>query len=31
MVDVITYGWAAVQSVQERCDDHGLTIHAQSR
>jgi ribulose-bisphosphate carboxylase large chain len=28
MVDVITCGWAAVQSVRERCDDHGLAIHA---
>ncbi|RQG96851.1 type III ribulose-bisphosphate carboxylase [Natrarchaeobius oligotrophus] len=28
MVDVITCGWAAVQSVRERCGDHGLAIHA---
>jgi ribulose-bisphosphate carboxylase large chain len=28
MVDVITCGWAAVQSVRERCEDHGLAIHA---
>ncbi|ELZ02007.1 type III ribulose-bisphosphate carboxylase [Natrialba asiatica] len=28
MVDVITCGWAAVQSVRERCADHGLAIHA---
>jgi len=28
MVDVITAGWAAVQSVRERCEDHGLAIHA---
>ena len=28
MVDVITTGWAAVQSVRERCEEHGLAIHA---
>ncbi|THE65927.1 type III ribulose-bisphosphate carboxylase [Salinadaptatus halalkaliphilus] len=28
MVDVITCGWSAVQSVRERCEDHGLAIHA---
>ncbi|MFB6092062.1 MAG: type III ribulose-bisphosphate carboxylase [Haloquadratum sp.] len=28
MVDVITTGWAAVQSVRERCEKHGLAIHA---
>ncbi|XVH31899.1 type III ribulose-bisphosphate carboxylase [Haloferacaceae archaeon DSL9] len=28
MVDVITCGWAAVQTVRERCGDHGLAIHA---
>ncbi|ARS90778.1 type III ribulose-bisphosphate carboxylase [Natrarchaeobaculum aegyptiacum] len=28
MVDVITCGWSAVQSVRQRCDDHGLAIHA---
>ncbi|MFA9416944.1 type III ribulose-bisphosphate carboxylase [Natrinema sp. HArc-T2] len=28
MVDVITTGWAAVQSVRERCEAHGLAIHA---
>ncbi|WP_254530623.1 type III ribulose-bisphosphate carboxylase [Natrinema gelatinilyticum] len=28
MVDVITCGWAAVQSVRDRCEDHGLAIHA---
>jgi len=28
MVDVITAGWAAVQQVRERCEKHGLAIHA---
>jgi ribulose-bisphosphate carboxylase large chain len=28
MVDVVTTGWAAVQQVRERCDRHGLAIHA---
>ena len=28
MVDVITCGWSAVQTVRDRCDDHGLAIHA---
>jgi ribulose-bisphosphate carboxylase large chain len=28
MVDVITCGWAAVQQVRERCERHGLAIHA---
>ena len=28
MVDVITTGWAAVQSVRERCERNGLAIHA---
>ncbi|MFC4245888.1 type III ribulose-bisphosphate carboxylase [Natribaculum luteum] len=28
MVDVITSGWSAVQSVRERAADHGLAIHA---
>ena len=28
MVDVVTCGWAAVQRVRERCDEHGLAIHA---
>ena len=28
MVDVITTGWAAVQSVRERCAELGLAIHA---
>ncbi|MDG5774992.1 type III ribulose-bisphosphate carboxylase [Haloarculaceae archaeon H-GB2-1] len=28
MVDVVTCGWAAVQQVRERCEDHGLAIHA---
>ena len=28
MVDVITCGWSAVQSVRKRCDRHGLAIHA---
>ena len=28
MVDVITTGWAAVQSVRERCEELGLAIHA---
>ncbi|SHK79223.1 type III ribulose-bisphosphate carboxylase [Haladaptatus paucihalophilus] len=28
MVDVITTGWGAVQSVRERCEELGLAIHA---
>jgi ribulose-bisphosphate carboxylase large chain len=28
MVDVVTAGWAAVQQVRERCEKHGLAIHA---
>jgi ribulose-bisphosphate carboxylase large chain len=28
MVDVVTAGWAAVQQVRERCERHGLAIHA---
>lgn len=28
MVDVVTAGWSAVQSVREQCDDLGLAIHA---
>ncbi|MFB6163714.1 MAG: type III ribulose-bisphosphate carboxylase [Haloarculaceae archaeon] len=28
MVDVVTTGWAAVQAVRERCEKHGLAIHA---
>ena len=28
MVDVVTTGWAAVQRVRERCEKHGLAIHA---
>jgi ribulose-bisphosphate carboxylase large chain len=28
MVDVVTCGWAAVQSVRERCEELGLAIHA---
>ena len=28
MVDVVTAGWAALQSVRERCEDLGLAIHA---
>ena len=28
MVDVITCGWSAVQSVRERAEDHDLAIHA---
>lgn len=28
MVDVITTGWSAVQSVRERCEEQGLAIHA---
>jgi len=28
MVDVVTCGWAAVQQVRERCEHHGLAIHA---
>ncbi|SIR88491.1 type III ribulose-bisphosphate carboxylase [Natronorubrum thiooxidans] len=28
MVDVITSGWSAVQTVRERCEEQGLAIHA---
>jgi ribulose-bisphosphate carboxylase large chain len=28
MVDVVTCGWAALQQVRERCERHGLAIHA---
>jgi ribulose-bisphosphate carboxylase large chain len=28
MVDVVTCGWASVQQVRERCERHGLAIHA---
>ncbi|WP_423751446.1 type III ribulose-bisphosphate carboxylase [Salinirarus marinus] len=28
MVDVVTAGWASVQSVRRRCERHGLAIHA---
>ncbi|WP_144900940.1 type III ribulose-bisphosphate carboxylase [Halobellus captivus] len=28
MVDVITTGWAAVQTVRERCEELGIAIHA---
>lgn len=28
MVDVVTCGWAAVQQVRERCERHGMAIHA---
>jgi ribulose-bisphosphate carboxylase large chain len=28
MVDVVTTGWAAVQSLRERCEELGLAIHA---
>jgi ribulose-bisphosphate carboxylase large chain len=28
MVDIITVGWAALQSARERCAKHGLAIHA---
>jgi ribulose-bisphosphate carboxylase large chain len=28
MVDIITTGWAAVQQVRERCERHGIAIHA---
>jgi len=28
MVDVVTCGWAALQQVRERCEKHGLAIHA---
>ncbi|OIB56505.1 type III ribulose-bisphosphate carboxylase [Natrialba sp. SSL1] len=28
MVDIITCGWSAVQSVRDRCEEHGLAIHA---
>jgi ribulose-bisphosphate carboxylase large chain len=27
MVDVVTMGWSAVQSVREFCGDHGIAIH----
>jgi ribulose-bisphosphate carboxylase large chain len=28
MVDVVTAGWGAVQTVREACEDHGIAIHA---
>jgi ribulose-bisphosphate carboxylase large chain len=28
MVDVVTCGWASVQAVRDRCEKHGLAIHA---
>jgi len=28
MVDVVTTGWASVQQVRDRCEKHGLAIHA---
>ncbi|WP_302080662.1 type III ribulose-bisphosphate carboxylase [Salinibaculum rarum] len=28
MVDVVTAGWASLQQVRERCERHGLAIHA---
>ncbi|MGM0590326.1 MAG: type III ribulose-bisphosphate carboxylase [Halobacteriota archaeon] len=28
MVDIVTAGWAAVQAVRDRCETHGLAIHA---
>jgi ribulose-bisphosphate carboxylase large chain len=28
MVDVVTAGWSAVQTVREHCEDHDLAIHA---
>jgi ribulose-bisphosphate carboxylase large chain len=28
MVDVVTCGWASVQTVREKCEDLGLAIHA---
>ncbi len=28
MVDVVTAGWSGVQHVRERCEKHGLAIHA---
>ncbi|MEF8870172.1 MAG: type III ribulose-bisphosphate carboxylase [Haloarculaceae archaeon] len=28
MVDIVTAGWASVQQVRERCEKHGLAIHA---
>ncbi len=28
MVDIITVGWAGLQTVRERCEHHGLAIHA---
>ncbi len=28
MVDVVVAGWSAVQAVRERCERHGLAIHA---
>lgn len=28
MVDIVTAGWSALQTVRERCEEHGLAIHA---
>ncbi|WP_318567155.1 type III ribulose-bisphosphate carboxylase [Salinigranum marinum] len=28
MVDVVTAGWGAVQTVRDACEDHGIAIHA---
>jgi ribulose 1,5-bisphosphate carboxylase large subunit-like protein len=28
MVDVVTAGWTSLQQVRERCERHGLAIHA---
>jgi len=28
MVDIITAGWSALQSVRKRCEKHGMAIHA---
>jgi ribulose-bisphosphate carboxylase large chain len=28
MVDVVTVGWGAVQTVRDACEDHGIAIHA---
>jgi ribulose-bisphosphate carboxylase large chain len=28
MVDIVTAGWAGLQAVRERCEHHGLAIHA---
>jgi ribulose-bisphosphate carboxylase large chain len=28
MVDVVTCGWSSVQQVRERCERHGMAIHA---